>query len=62
MRQTSTAQLQAFIDALSTRVPQDFSVRAEPIFNQEWIVRIESATQTDAYHVDLSTLSWVRYV
>lgn len=62
MRQTSTAQLQAFLDALSTRVPKDFSVRAEPIFNQEWLVRIESVTQTDAYHVDLATMTWVRYV
>ncbi len=62
MRQTSTAQLQAFLDALSVRVPKDFSVRAEPVFNQEWLVRIESVTQTDAYHVDLATMTWVRYV
>lgn len=62
MRQTNVGKLQDFLDMLATRVPKDFSVRASPIFGQEWIVTIESATQLDQYHVDLEQETWVRYV
>lgn len=62
MRRTSVAQIQDFLDVLSTKVPSDFSVSATPIMGTEWIVKIESATQLDQYHVDMATLSWCRYV
>ncbi len=62
MRQTNVGKLQGFLDALQVKLPQDFSVRASPIFGQEWIVTIESATQLDQYHVDLEQETWVRYV
>ncbi len=62
MRQTNVGKLQDFLNALSDKVPDDFSVRASPIFGQEWLVIIESATQTDQYHIDLEQETWVRYV
>ncbi len=62
MRQTNVGKLQDFLNALSDQVPDDFSVRASPIFGQEWLVIIESATQTDQYHIDLEQETWVRYV
>lgn len=62
MRQTNVGKLQGFLDALSNKVPPEFSVRASPIFGQEWMVYIESATQKDVYHVDLEQETWVRYV
>lgn len=62
MRQTNVGKLQGFLDALADKIPKDFTVRASPIFGQEWIVIIESATQKDQYHVDLEQETWVRYV
>jgi hypothetical protein len=62
MRQTNVGKLQGFLDALSIKVPADFSVRATPIFASEWLVIIESATQKDQYHLDLEQETWVRYV
>lgn len=62
MRQTNVGKLQDFLNALSDKVPADFNVRASPIFNQEWLVIIESATQKDQYHIDLEQETWVRYV
>jgi hypothetical protein len=62
MRKTNVGKLQDFLDVLATKVPADFNVRATPIFNQEWQIIIESATQKDVYHVDLDTETWVRYV
>ena len=62
MRQTNVGKLQGFLDALSLKVPAEFTVRASPLFGQEWMVYIESATQKDVYHVDLERETWVRYV
>lgn len=62
MRQTNVGKLQEFLNALSDKIPEDFTVRASPIFGQEWLVIIESATQMDQYHVDLEKETWVRYV
>lgn len=62
MRRTSVSQLQDFLDVLATKVPADFSVHATPIFGSEWLVKIESATQLDQYHVDMDTMTWCRYV
>lgn len=62
MRRTSVAQLQDFLDVLATKVPSDFTVSATPIMGTEWIVKIESATQLDQYHVAMATLTWCRYV
>lgn len=61
-RETNVGRLTEFLDELARRVPQDYSVRATPIFNQEWLVIIESATQKDQYYVDMETETWVRYV
>lgn len=62
MRQTNVGKLQGFVDALQAKLPTDYTVRASPIFGQEWLVIIESATQKDQYHVDLEKETWVRYV
>jgi hypothetical protein len=62
VRQTNVGKLQDFLNALSDKVPADFSVHASPIFGQEWLVIIESATQKDQYHIDLAQETWVRYV
>lgn len=62
MRQTNVGKLQGFLDALASKVPADFTVRATPIFGQEWVIIIESATQKDQYHLDLEQETWVRYV
>jgi hypothetical protein len=61
-RQTHVGKLQGFVDALQQKLPADYTVRATPIFAQEWLVIIESATQMDQYHVDLEQETWVRYV
>lgn len=62
MRKTNVGKLQEFLDVLATKVPQDFNVRASPLFGSEWMVHIESATQKDVYHVDIEQETWVRYV
>jgi hypothetical protein len=62
VRQTNVSKLQGFLDALQAKLPADYSVRATPIFGSEWLVIIESATQTDQYHIDIDAETWVRYV
>lgn len=61
-RENKVGKLQGFVDALQAKLPADYTVRAQPIFGQEWMVYIESATQQDVYHVDIEQETWVRYV